>query len=231
MQSTWHITLRLNEDLVSANTPPTAESKARIPNIVLLRKNGIRHLYHFTDSSNLPSISKSGLFSASNLLQRSISARMNSDEVSRKLDSNAGLQNYVRLSFCPQNPMMYVSKNEGRIADPVLLRIKLEAVSRPGVLFSDRNATRHDAILSESPASVRFDVVKKTNAFTVPELLRPFYQAEVLVPSPLPPHLIIFPKTRKRRSPPDAPFPTSLFPLVAPSLPLLRWDRSTQQIL
>jgi len=66
----------------------------------------------------------------------------------------------------------------------VLLRIKLEAVSRPGVLFSDRNATRHDAILSESPAAVRFDVVKKTNAFTVPELLRPFYQAEVLVPSP-----------------------------------------------
>ena len=38
---------------------------------------------------------------------------------------------------------MYVSKKEGRINDPVVLKIKLEAVSRPGVMFSDCDATRH----------------------------------------------------------------------------------------
>src|SRR3982750_2247628 len=82
--------------------------------------------------------------------------------------------------------MMFVAKKEGRIASPVVLRVKLEAVSRPGVMFSDCNSTRHDAVISEHPGSLRFDVVKAKNCFAVPELLRHFYQAEILVPSPLP---------------------------------------------
>jgi len=182
-----------NEDLVLLHTPPTNLAPVPTPNIVFLRKQGIHHLFHFTDLENLPSIRKIG---ASTLTDRSIPAKFNSDELSRKLDVNAGLQNYVRFSFSARNPMMYVSKREGRISDPVLLKIKLEAVSRPGVLFSDRNATRSDAILSESPTVVRFDVVKRDHVFEIPELLRLYYQAEVLVPSPLPPHLIIFPKIR-----------------------------------
>jgi hypothetical protein len=36
-------------------------------------------------------------------------------------------------------------------------------------------------------------VVKAANQFAVVPGLRRFYQAEVLVPSPLPPHLIVFP--------------------------------------
>ena len=97
--------------------------------------------------------------------------------------------------------MMYVSKKEGRINDPVVLKIKLEAVSRPGVMFSDCNATRHDATIADHPGLVRFEIVKAKKVFDVPEALQRFYQAEVLVPSPIPPHLIIFPskvwKTRE----------------------------------
>ena len=92
--------------------------------------------------------------------------------------------------------MMFVSRKEGRIS----LRVKLEAVSRPGVLFSDCNATRRDANLSESPDIVRFEIVKATSCFAVPELLRHFFQAEVLVPSPLPPHLIVFPSQKASKS-------------------------------
>jgi len=54
-------------------------------------------------------------------------------------------------------------------------------------LFTDCNATRHDATVSQHPDVVRFDVVKEASCFAVPELLRRFYQAEVLIPSPLPP--------------------------------------------
>ena len=93
--------------------------------------------------------------------------------------------------------MMFVAKKEDRISNPVILRIKLEAVSRPGVLFSDCNATRHDAVISERPDVVRFEIVKAKSYFAVPELLRHYYQAEVLVPSPLPPHLITFPSNIK----------------------------------
>src|SRR6185312_6974656 len=115
------------------------------------------------------------------------------DPISRKRDSRAGLDNFVRLSFCSNNPMMHVAKQKGRISHPVLLKIKLEVVSRPGVLFSDCNALRKGAVISNRPEHINFDIVKMKNMFDVPTDLRHFYQAEVLIPSPLPPHLIIFP--------------------------------------
>ena len=43
-------------------------SQKLVPNIVTLKRNGIEKLYHFTDASNLPSIDKHGLMSASNLV-------------------------------------------------------------------------------------------------------------------------------------------------------------------
>ncbi len=107
------------------------------------------------------------------------------------IDSTLNLEKYVRLSFHPNNPMMYVALNEGRISQPMMLEIKLEVVSRPGVRFSDCNATRGDARQSTNPSIVRFDVVKSKKQADVCKDLQKFYQAEVLVPSPIPPHLII----------------------------------------
>src|SRR6185437_12803015 len=81
----------------------------------------------------------------------------------------------------------------GRISKAVVLEIKLEAVSRPDVLFFDRNATKSGAKQSVNPDIIRFDIVKAPSHFDVAERLRQFYQAEVLVPSPIPPELISFP--------------------------------------
>ena len=91
-----------------------------------------------------------------------------------------------KLRAAVKNPMKHISKNEGRISRPVVLQIKLEAVLKPGVLFFDCNATRRDAVQSSSPNVVRFDVVKAVNQFRITAELRRFYQAEVLVPSPVP---------------------------------------------
>ena len=88
--------------------------------------------------------------------------------------------------------MLYVSLNEGRISKPVMLQVRLEALAKNGVLFSDCNATRLDASVSEDPSIVRFDLVKAAQ-YDVVKPLRQFYQAEVLVPSPLAPDLILFP--------------------------------------
>jgi len=144
-----------NSDLVITNKHSTKTETPKTPNIVVLRSHGIRHLFHFTDSVNLESIRQTGLMSATTLQEHSIEAKMNSDEQSRRIDKEAGLKNFVRLSFCSNNPMMYVSKKQGRIHDPVVLKIKLEAVSRPGVMFSDCNATRHDATIADHPGPVR----------------------------------------------------------------------------
>ena len=79
--------------------------------------------------------------------------------------------------------------------------------SRPGVLFSDCNATRREAQVGKSPDIVRFDVLQAKSYFDVPELLRKHFLAEVLVPSPIPPHLISFPEI-------------PLQPAINPPLPL-----------
>ena len=80
-----------------------------VPNIVQLKENGIIKLYHFTDASNVDSIKKTGLMSASNLLKQEISSTMNSSEGSRQMDASAGLEKYVRLSFFTHNPMLFVA--------------------------------------------------------------------------------------------------------------------------
>jgi hypothetical protein len=194
-----------------------------VANIVQLKRNGIIKLYHFTDSSNVKSIKEHGLMSASNLLKQEISSTMNSSEGSRQMDASAGLENYVRLSFCSHNPMLYVALEEKRITNPVILEISLQVVSRPGVLFSDCNATRTGCIVSTSPKIVRFDLVTKSY-FLVDETLKHFYQAEVLVPSPIPPHLITIPapmKVRRKATIPVLPeaVPVPLEPVKRVVLP------------
>jgi hypothetical protein len=197
-----------NGDDTSVHAMKQAAPQKLVPNIVTLRQNGIKKLYHFTDASNIASIGQRGLMSASNLIENVIESKMNSNDVSRVLDASADLQNFVRLSFCADNPMMHVAYNEGRISQPVRLEIKLEAVSRPGVRFTDCNATRIDARHSANPNIVRFDVVRARSMFDVAPELQRFYQAEVLVPSPLPRHLIIIPskpvKMRKKHLPAGA---------------------------
>ena len=163
------------------------------PAIDVLGSNGINVLYHFTDAANLESIREHGIFSASCINQQSLKAVINSDAKSRAVDKQLGLENFVRFSFNKENPMMYIAKNEGRISRPVVLQIKLEVVSKLGVLFFDCNATRRDAVQSSSPNVVRFDVVKAANQFDVATELRRFYQAEILVPSPVLANLIMFP--------------------------------------
>ena len=119
---------------------------------------------------------------------------MNSSELSHKLDSSKGLADFVRLSFCKKHPMMYIALKEKRISVPVVLEIKLEVVSRPGVLFCGINAASKAAKASESPRVIRFDVVTAYSQRVVDQNLRPFFQGEVLIPEWIPPHLIKIPK-------------------------------------
>jgi hypothetical protein len=118
---------------------------------------------------------------------------MNSSGLSHNLDASKDLADYVRLSFCKKHPMMYISLKEERISTPVVLEIKLEAVSRPGVLFCEINAAAKVAKAPANSGVIRFEVVKACSQRDVDQSLRPFYQGEVLVPEWIPPHLIKIP--------------------------------------
>ncbi len=143
----------------------------------VLNRHGIRYLYHFTDRENLPSIIQSGgLYSWAGCDQKGIRIpKPDGGLLSRQLDCRDGLESYVRISFTPQNPMMYVSMNEGRISNPVILLIDPEIIEEEGVLFADRNATRNGVQIGDSLDAlnrIHFDTVKANKYFDVnPEII------------------------------------------------------------
>jgi hypothetical protein len=77
----------------------------------ILQENNITKLYHFTDRNNLESIKKYGLLSWDYCRKNGIPIpRPGGNELSRKLDQYIGMQNYVRLCFVPDHPMLYFAK-------------------------------------------------------------------------------------------------------------------------
>ena len=90
--------------------------------------------------------------------------------------------------------MMYLALKDGRMSRPVVLEIKLEVVSRPGVLFCAINAASTAAKTSEDPSVIHFGTVQASSQRTVAASEKSFFQGEVLVPDCIPPHLIKIPK-------------------------------------
>lgn len=85
--------------------------------------------------------------------------------------------------------MMYLAMQEGRISNPVILEIDIEAIGWEGTLYSDRNATRNDAQRGESLDDfkrIHFNSVTARNHFDLDDEEQPFFQAEVMVKSFLP---------------------------------------------
>ena len=98
--------------------------------------------------------------------------------------------------------MMFVCRKDLRIPDPVVLRVAVGVACRPGTRFANMNANAADAKISRSPNVVNFDVALLESQFEAKPEERPYYQAEVLVKSHVPPGLIKevleVPKARKK---------------------------------
>ena len=86
--------------------------------------------------------------------------------------------------------MMFVCRKDLRIPDPVVLRVAVGVACRPGTPFANMNANAADAKISRSPNVVNFDVALLESQFEAKPEERPYYQAEVLVKSHVPPGLI-----------------------------------------
>jgi hypothetical protein len=152
----------------------------------ILLRNGIKKLYHFTDEENIDSIiSNGGLFSWDYCLKHNIEIRRpGGGQLSRQLDKRAGLENYVRLSFTPDHPMMYSAMQDGRITNPIILEINNEVIYLKDTLFSDKNAARKDANIGKTASDfkkIRFDILKSYNYLAASDEEKPYFQAEVLV--------------------------------------------------
>ena len=156
-----------------------------------LQEKGINCLYHFTDRDNLLSIMKSeGLLSWKDCEKNKIKIiRPGGDETSRDLDEHKGLADYARLSFCPEHPMMFAAQHDGRIVNPVIIKVSTEVCELPGTLFSDVNATANGVMIRggiEGLQLIDFNVVTQNYSASFSDDVKAKYQAEVLVKHKIP---------------------------------------------
>lgn len=152
----------------------------------VLKDGRITKLYHFTDRDNLESIIKhGGLYSWKDCEDKGIKiAKPGGSGTSRSLDQRDGLQYYARLSFVPDHPMMYVAMDDGRISNPVVLEIDLEAALWEDTMYADRNMTKNGANVGgtlDDLKAVHFGLFWGRRYFDMSEEAKMYYKAEVLV--------------------------------------------------
>lgn len=155
----------------------------------ILKQHNITKLYHFTDRDNLRSIiDNGGLYAWKTCEEKGISIPLpgggGPGSISWGLDTRKGLERYVRVSFTPNHPMMYVAMNEGRIYNPIILEIDLEVIYADTTLYADCNATRNECHLGagiDDFNAIHFATVKSRNHFDLDTDEQKYYQAEILV--------------------------------------------------
>jgi len=114
--------------------------------IEYLKENGINYFWHFTDKSNLESIRKYGIQSLWFINHSGIKVKhYGANELSHKIDYEKNLDLFVHLSFIKDHPMYWIAKKEGRIVDPVWLKIDLKVLYLTEAYFSDTIANKNGA--------------------------------------------------------------------------------------
>lgn len=152
----------------------------------VLKEGRITKLYHFTDRDNLESIIKhGGIYSWKDCEDKGIKiAKPGGSDMSRSLDQRDGLQYYARLSFVPDHPMMFVAMDDGRISNPVVLEVDLEAALWKNSMYADRNMTKNGANVGgtlDDLKEIHFDLFDGQRYFDMTDEDKTYYKAEVLV--------------------------------------------------
>lgn len=178
------------EALVSERKPNWEEFQK------VLEQNGIKCFYHFTDIENIPSIIRhGGLFSWAYCKRERIPIpKPGGSPKSWELDERRGKEDFVRLAYTKEHPMLYIAMNDGRIIRPSLLEINIEIAYFNQTEFADSNAAafRYTPKIGRTIQhlkNTRFDILQKgarVKHYNLPEDEKPYNQAEVLVKTWIP---------------------------------------------
>ena len=159
-----------------------------------LNEMGITHFYHFTDYLNLDSINERGLLSWFYCEQNNVViSSPGGDSFSRNLDRQFKLHDYVRLSFCPEHPMLFCWKRRNNIKKVKILHISTEVATIKETLFSDINAADKQHKLGggiDFLRTLKFDIFNKDYRDLSVENKKK-YQAEILVKTCIPTKYIL----------------------------------------
>lgn len=165
----------------------------------IIEKYNFDGVWHFTDKSNVKSISQNGgLLSLGQLERKGITIPSpGGNQWSHDADKMKGLHEYVHLAFVDDHPMLFKAKQDDRIKEPIWLKIKAEIILGDSVLFcSDvSNKSGVDTLASkEAKKAIDFDVL-----FTYMDWRDPAIQSrrqaaiksEILVPNIVPVDMIL----------------------------------------
>ena len=110
--------------------------------------------------------------------------------LSRSLDTRYNLQDFVRVCFTRNHPMMFVAMDDERIRTPLILEISTEVCFFQFTKFSNMNATKTGHSCGseiEDLNRIRFDLLRYQKHFDIQnEAERKYFQAEVLVKTHIP---------------------------------------------
>lgn len=162
----------------------------------LIEQHSIEWLYHFTDAKNVPSIRRlNGLYSWGYLEARSIAIpRPGGNQLSRDLDCRDGYEDYVRLCFNDNPPMLIAAHRNGSIPNPVIIAVDPEVIYWEETRFADMNATHNDATTGTDIAAFNAIQLQVARANTWDgEEEKKWRQAEVMVKTHIPIQLLRIP--------------------------------------
>ena len=114
--------------------------------LTFLEAKGVKKLYHYTDKENIPLIrSSGGLLSLRALTERDvIPLRTGGDEVSHMIDCANHTDKYVHLCFSPRQYSLDAACKSGRIKNPRILEVSLEALHSGRPVYSVLNLKREE---------------------------------------------------------------------------------------
>lgn len=151
-------------------------------------------IWHFTDRSNLDLIKMhKGLLSTAQVDQKDVSVpKPGGNQWSHDADRHKGVHEYVHLAFLDDHPMLFVAKNDGRIEDPIWLKIDASVLLDPNVRFTCdvSNKAGVDMLTpAEAIDAIDFEVLFTYMDWKDPEIQsrrRAALKSEILIPGLVP---------------------------------------------
>lgn len=156
----------------------------------IIDKYRIDAVWHFTDKSNIDSIkANGGLYSLRNLRESRIDVLSpGGNQWSHDADIYKGVDGYVHLAFLTEHPMLYVAKVEGRIKNPVWLKICPSVLLDVNIRFTNDVSNKRGVQLFNVEQAVEvidFDVLFNYMDWKNPEIQarrRMALKSEILIP-------------------------------------------------
>lgn len=156
-----------------------------------LKKYGIDGIWHFTDRSNIQSIiDNQGLLSLTESKRRAVRISIpGGNQWSHDADRIKGVDQYVHLAFISDHPMLYAAKQDGRIKDPVWIKIKPDVLENALVRYTAEVSNKKGVPLltaEQAIAQIDFEVLFSRTDWKDPQIQarrKVAMKSEILIPT------------------------------------------------